>query len=226
MEKWAVIVAGGSGTRMGADMPKQFMLLNNQPVIIHTIKKFSSCHIVLVLPEAQLSYWHQLARPYRSSLSDLKVVVGGDTRTESVMNGLRQVPDGVLVAIHDGVRPLVSTTLIEQSFRQAQEHGSAIAAIDCTDSLRLDLKPIDRQRVMLMQTPQTFRSELIREAYRQLKEKNSAAGTFTDDAMVFEAAGHTPHFIKGERGNIKITLPVDLRIAQALLGDPQSDRAD
>ena len=233
MEKWAVIVAGGSGTRMGGDVPKQFMLLDGKPVLMHTLQKFSGCRIVLVLPAEQIQYWRGLCRAYGCQVEH-QVVAGGDTRTDSVLCGLRHVPDDAVVAIHDGVRPLASCQLIERCFSEAQQYGSAIPAIECTDSIRCDGHAVERSRYTLVQTPQTFLAAKIKEAYdfcmitKQADADNSTTAIsqtqqtpspqpFTDDATVFERAGYHLHFTKGERGNIKITLPVDLKIAEALL---------
>lgn len=223
-ERWAVIVAGGSGLRMGSDTPKQFMLLAGRPVVIHTLEKFADCHIVLVLPELQIPFWKSLWHQYQSTLSveDIQIAVGGATRTESVLNGLHYVPDGVLVAIHDAVRPLVSKHLIEECFISADKTGSGVAAVECTDSLRQKnpdsgtTTAVDRSLYLLMQTPQTFRSEDIKRAYQVVCNRNDSR-LLTDDATVYEATGNALHFLKGERSNIKITLPVDLRVAEALL---------
>ena len=135
--RWALIVAGGSGIRMGSDTPKQFMLLGSKPVLVHTLEKFADCNIILVLPETQIQYWNALKRQYPSVASlEIQTVVGGDTRSESVRNGLSRIPDDALVAIHDGVRPLVSKQLIDRCFASAEKYGSGVAVTECTDSLR------------------------------------------------------------------------------------------
>ena len=217
MEKWAVIVAGGSGTRMGADIPKQFMLLAGRPVLMHTIEKFDGCHIVVVLPAEQIQYWRGLCRAHSFKTAH-QVVAGGESRQESVLCGLRLVPDDTMVAVHDGVRPLVSKRLIDTCFASAEDSGSGIASMECTDSMRCDGKAVDRSRYMLMQTPQTFRTAELKKAYERICRSESLSLTdFTDDASVFEAAGNGLSFVKGERGNIKITLPVDLQIAEAMI---------
>ncbi len=206
---------------MGADMPKQFLEIAGKPILVHTLERFRRYRVVLVLPDSQIPYWKSLWHRYRLDDCEPIVVVGGATRTQSVRNGLSRVPDDCLVAIHDGVRPLVSAQLIEQCYASAEQYGSGIAATDCTDSLRCNGKAVDRSIYRLMQTPQTFRSTELRQAYQQICADNADNGTlpYTDDAMVYEAAGHELHFVRGERTNIKITLPVDLKIAQALLND-------
>ena len=203
--------------RMGSDTPKQFMLLGSKPVIVHTIENFAGYDIVLVLPETQIQYWKALKRQYPSVAAlDIKTVVGGDTRTESVRNGLAHVPDDTIVAIHDGVRPLVSKQLIDRCFASAEQYGSGVAATECTDSLRevdsQQTHAVDRSRYVLMQTPQTFRTNEIKHAYM-----SADASSATDDATIYEAAGYALHLVRGERSNIKITLPVDLKIASAIL---------
>ena len=217
MEKWAVIVAGGSGTRMGADTLKQFMLLAGKPVLMHTLEKFEGCHIIVVLPAEQIQYWRGLCRAHGCKVEH-RTVAGGDSRQESVLCGLRLVPDEAVVAVHDGVRPLASRSLIDRCFAEAEQQGCAIAAVECTDSLRCDGKAVDRSRYLLMQTPQTFRASQLKDAYsRYAADTDMPLSRFTDDASIYEAAGGSLHFVKGERGNIKITLPVDLRIAEALV---------
>ncbi len=215
MNRYAVIVAGGSGTRMGADVPKQFLLLAGRPVLMHTLERFASCECILVLPDSQVSYWRGLCKAHRFTQPHT-IVCGGASRSESVMNGLSRVPDDALVAIHDGVRPLVAQTVIEESFKAAAQYGSAVPVIDCVDSLRKGTKEqneaVNRAEYLLVQTPQTFQAHRIKQAYQQAENAIQ-----TDDATVLEHAGTPIHLIKGNKGNIKITLPVDLKIAEALL---------
>ncbi len=212
---FAIIVAGGSGTRMGADIPKQFLLLAGRPVLMHTLERFAACECILVLPDSQIEYWRGLCKAYRFTQPHT-IVCGGATRSESVMNGLSRVPDDALVAIHDGVRPLVASTVIAESFKVAAEYGSAVPVIDCVDSLRHGTtdknEAVNRAEYLLVQTPQTFQAHLIKQAYQQ-----AANAIQTDDATVLERAGTPIHLIKGNKGNIKITLPIDLKIAEALL---------
>ncbi len=215
MNRYAVIVAGGSGTRMGGDVPKQFLLLAGQPVLMHTLQRFVDCTCILVLPDTQIDYWRGLCKAYHFTQPHT-VVCGGATRSESVMNGLSRVPNDALVAIHDGVRPLVATTVIEQGFKAAEEYGSAIPVIDCVDSLRRGTIQqniaVNRADYMLVQTPQTFKASLIKNAYNSTTDAIQ-----TDDATVLEQTGTPIHLIKGNKSNIKITLPIDLKIAEALL---------
>ncbi len=215
MTRYAVIVAGGSGTRMGADIPKQFLLLAGRPVLMHTLERFAACQCILVLPDSQIVYWRGLCKAYRFTQPHT-IVCGGASRSESVMNGLSHVPDDALVAIHDGVRPLVAPTVIEESFEAAAQYGSAVPVIDCVDSLRHGTKEqnkaVNRAEYLLVQTPQTFQASLIKQAYTSTTDAIQ-----TDDATVLEQMGQTIHLIKGNKGNIKITLPVDLKIAEALL---------
>ncbi len=212
---FALIVAGGSGTRMGVDIPKQFLLLAGRPVLMHTLERFASCECILVLPDSQIEYWRGLCKAYRF-MQPHTVVCGGATRSESVMNGLSRVPDDALVAIHDGVRPLVASTVIAESFKAAAEYGSAVPVIDCVDSLRHGTtdknEAVNRAEYLLVQTPQTFQAHLIKQAYASATDAIQ-----TDDATVLEHAGTPIHLIKGNKGNIKITLPIDLKIAEALL---------
>ncbi len=213
--RYAVIVAGGSGTRMGADVPKQFLLLAGRPVLMHTLERFVSCECILVLPDSQIEYWRGLCKAYHFTQPHA-VVCGGATRSESVMNGLSRVPNDALVAIHDGVRPLVAHTVVEESFKAAAEYGSAVPVIDCVDSLRRGTREqneaVNRAEYLLVQTPQTFQASLIKSAYVSAPDVIQ-----TDDATVLEKAGTPIHLIKGNKGNIKITLPIDLKIAEALL---------
>jgi 2-C-methyl-D-erythritol 4-phosphate cytidylyltransferase len=217
--EYALIVAGGKGTRIKSSMPKQFLELNGTPVLIHTLRAFydysDSISIVLVLPEDDFKTWHTLAAKHHF---DKPVILrkGGDSRFQSVRNGLDQLSGEGLVAIHDGVRPLVSKDIIGASFRLAAVHKNAVAAVRLKDSIRMtdqdNTKAVDRSRFRLIQTPQTFDLQLIKKAY-QMKEDPS----LTDDASVAERAGHTISLFEGSYENIKITTPEDLIIAEALL---------
>jgi 2-C-methyl-D-erythritol 4-phosphate cytidylyltransferase len=220
MKKYAVIVAGGSGSRMLTEEPKQFILVMNKPILMHTISRFhmadKTTRIIVVLPNNQLETWKELCDTYGFSTQH-KVVVGGKTRFDSVANGLREVESGSLVAIHDGVRPLVTIATINVSFETAESKGSAIAAVRLKDSIRKQEGSItvskNRNNYFLIQTPQTFLSSLIKEAYSKANESEN----FTDDASVFEAYGGNVTLIEGNYRNIKITTPEDLVITQALL---------
>jgi 2-C-methyl-D-erythritol 4-phosphate cytidylyltransferase len=219
MKKYALIVAGGSGRRMQTDVPKQFLILGDKPVLYHTILAFyhhsAEVEIIVVLPESQITRWSAICRQYDIRVAH-QVVIGGDTRCESVKNGLRQIKAGGLVAIHDGVRPLVSNKIITTGYQQAQHHGSAITVVPLKDSLReitdSGSRTIDRDSYRLVQTPQTFQVDLIKQAYEQLKSNE-----LTDDASVAERAGAALVLVAGDFSNIKITTPEDLIIAQALL---------
>jgi 2-C-methyl-D-erythritol 4-phosphate cytidylyltransferase len=218
-QKAVIIVAGGSGKRMGGDVPKQFIEVCGKPVLMHTLLRFfdfdARIFIVLVLPFEHIETWNRLCSKHRFMLPH-QVVAGGDERYDSVKNGLQKIDDEWLVAIHDGVRPLVSHEIIGKSFELAAEFGSAIPVIPVKESLREvyegQNKPVDRTNFRLVQTPQTFKSSLIRKAYQ--KPYNPL---FTDDATIFEASGNVVHLFEGTPENIKITTPTDLKIAEGLL---------
>lgn len=219
MKKFAIIVAGGSGSRMGSEIPKQFLELCGKPVLMHTIEVFykydSECEIILVLPQEQLDFWAELCLKY-GFLIPHQTISGGKTRFHSVKNGLSQVTEEGIVFIHDGVRPLVSHLTIEKCDRMAQKNGNAVPVLTVNESLRkLNGKQsasVDRTLYLTVQTPQTFRSEQILDAF-----KTEYDPTFTDDATVAENAGYPVFFVEGNRENIKITNPVDLIIAEAIL---------
>ncbi len=223
MNKYAVIVAGGSGSRMGAAIPKQFLLLKGRAVLWYTLETFLSAYedlqIILVLPVEHTETGLSLARVTRDP-GRIRLVSGGLTRFESVRNGLELVSPDSLVAVHDGVRCLVSARLIQRCFEQAAGLGSAIPVIACRDSVRrvegteaAISSPVDRSALRLVQTPQTFRSEVLLPAFRVPYHPG-----FTDEATVVEASGTAVHLIEGEDNNIKITTPIDLVIAESLLG--------
>jgi 2-C-methyl-D-erythritol 4-phosphate cytidylyltransferase len=218
MNQYALIVAGGSGLRMGTEIPKQFLLLNGEPVLMHTLRKFKTCkHIVLVLPAAQIGYWNELCAKYNFTLPHA-IVQGGNERFYSVLNGLNALPDeDGLVAIHDGVRPCVSIDAINEAFASAEKLGNAIVAVLSKDSLRMvdDGKSVavDRSKYYLIQTPQVFNLSLLKKAYSSAAYQT----IFTDDASVFEHAGHQINLVKGEYTNIKITTPEDLPLAELFL---------
>jgi len=215
----AVIVAGGSGTRMGAAIPKQFLLVNGRPILMHTLEKFQTVsERIVVLPADQLETWKTFASEFNFTLSH-HVVAGGATRYLSVQNGLRQVSrDTEIVAVHDGVRPLVSTALIHRCISDAQRFGSAIPVITVPESVRSrsgeHSNAEDRSRFLLVQTPQCFSAAYIDAAFSGPDDPS-----FTDDATVLEKSGVNVHLTEGERWNIKITFPEDLRVAAALSGE-------
>jgi 2-C-methyl-D-erythritol 4-phosphate cytidylyltransferase len=221
MEKFAVIVAGGKGRRMGTAVPKQFLPLLDHPLLYHTIKAFinayADIHIILVLPEDQLSYAQIVLQSFPERI-DLTIVPGGETRFHSVQNGLKAVGENSVVFVHDGARPLVTAALIERCYDCAVEKGSAIPAIPVAESMRMVEGerniPINRDHLRIIQTPQTFRSEILLPAFAQ-----GYKDAFTDEATVVEAHGTKVYLTEGERGNIKVTTPEDMVIAAALLND-------
>lgn len=220
MKEFALIVAGGKGTRIKSDLPKQFIRLHGKPILLYTLEAFfkysENIKVVLVLPEDDFGIWESI----RTEFNFKKHIIlqrGGETRFQSVRNGLEKMEGDGLVAIHDGVRPLVSSNLIGASYRLAAVHGSAVAAVRLKESIRVTdqdgTKAIDRSQYRLIQTPQTFDLQLIKKAY-QTKEDSS----LTDDASVAERIGHKISLFEGSYQNIKITTPEDLIIAEALLG--------
>jgi 2-C-methyl-D-erythritol 4-phosphate cytidylyltransferase len=220
MKYYALIVAGGSGLRMGADTPKQFLVLDEKPILMHTLEKFAQCkpspEILLVLPESSFETWKSLLVQYTFDVPHL-LVAGGETRIDSVRNGLQMISNKKsLVAIHDGVRPFVTPKIIEESFAVAKQKGSAITCIPLKDSIRLveenGTKALDRQQYRLVQTPQTFATQQILQAYQTPNIQH-----LTDDASVWEASGRQVTLIHGSYENIKITTPEDMKLAQALL---------
>lgn len=219
MKKYCIIVAGGSGRRMKSSLPKQFLLLDGKPLLMHTVERFRSfdvnMEIILVLPEEHISLWESLVNEHLFDVSH-RVVPGGEERFHSVKAGLALVTDDALVAIHDGVRPLVSHDTIWRCFADAEEFGSAVPFVEPADSVRIldgdDSRPLPRREIRLVQTPQVFRSSLIIEAYERGFDPS-----FTDDATVAEAAGTKVHLTHGNRENIKITTPEDLAVAGTLL---------
>jgi len=215
MKKAVVIVAGGSGSRMGSEIPKQFLLLKGKPILVHTIERFYSyCNdiqIVVVLPTGQIERWRQLCNEYNFTISHT-ITQGGDTRYQSVKNGLALVADDTIVGIHDGVRPLVSTAVIQRCYAEAERGKAVIPAIAAIDSLRMvtanGSMAIDRSAIRLVQTPQVFLKSMIADAYNQ-----PYSPLFTDDASVVEACGQPITLVDGNVENIKITNPIDLTIA-------------
>jgi 2-C-methyl-D-erythritol 4-phosphate cytidylyltransferase len=218
-KKVAVIVAGGVGVRMQADKPKQFLSLEGQSILERTIqtflKSYEDLQLVLVLPADHL----EEGRTMTQSLNEegrIRYVVGGETRFQSVQNGLRTIQDTSIVFVHDAVRCLLSMDLIHRCHDQALQLGSAVPAIEATDSIRVvenELnRAIPRSQVRLIQTPQTFRSDILLPAY-----ETSYQTSFTDEASVVEAAGGEVHLINGEMQNIKITSPLDLLVAAEYL---------
>ncbi len=215
----AIIVAGGKGERMNADIPKQFLELKGKPILMHTLEVFQRfdmrMQLILVLPETQIKFWQQLCRDHSFALNHV-VVEGGKTRFHSVKNGLAAVQLPALVAVHDGVRPLVSNETIERCFVEAEKNEAAIPVVDMIESVR-QITPqgslsVDRTAYKLVQTPQIFDGELLLNAYQQ-----EFSTFFTDDASVVEAFGHKVELVEGNRENIKITTEMDLKLAEAIM---------
>jgi 2-C-methyl-D-erythritol 4-phosphate cytidylyltransferase len=219
MKKYAVIVAGGSGTRMGGHLPKQFMLLKDKPVLYYTLKAFIDAYadlqIILVLPVDYTDMGQEIIDAFFDK-DRIRITAGGDTRFQSVKNGLALVEHESIIFVHDGVRCLVSADIIHRCYEGAVETGSAIPVIPSKDSVRLVNEEgndaIDRNKVMLVQTPQTFHSKILLPAF-QIDYKDK----FTDEATVTEAYGIKVSLVEGDENNIKITRPVDLVIAESLL---------
>lgn len=219
MEKYVIIVAGGSGTRMKSDVPKQFMLLAGKPVLVHTITRFKEAipeiKVVLVLPEKLNAEWNSICKKYQLNVSQ-QIVDGGETRFHSVKNGLAVVPEGCVVGVHDAARPLVSVRTIRAAFEAAEKNGNASPAVPLTESIRMvnetGNKAVDRKSINSIQTPQCFHSSLLKKAFLQ-----NYSELFTDDASVLEAMGEKINLIEGNPENIKITGPQDMLIAEALL---------
>jgi 2-C-methyl-D-erythritol 4-phosphate cytidylyltransferase len=219
MKKYAVIVAAGSGTRMGASVPKQFLLIHGKPVLYYSLKAFldsySDLQVILVLHPDFLDHGQEIVDAYFDK-SRITIVAGGDTRFQSVKNGLVNLGGESIIFVHDGVRCLVSVDLIRRCYEKALTDGTAIPAIPSKDSIRLLTEEgpavYDRNKVMLIQTPQTFHSKILIPAY-QIDYKDK----FTDEATVAEAYGIKVSLVEGDENNIKITRPVDLIIAQSVL---------
>lgn len=223
MKKYLIVVAGGKGTRMGGEMPKQFQLLGDKPVIMQTLERLHAMdpgiQLILVLPAEHFELWKELCKQHSFAVP-LLLAQGGTTRFHSVQNGLAQVDDidEALVGVHDGVRPFVSPRVLADCFREAWINGAAIPMLDVQDSLRhivggngvTEVVPRDRYR--LVQTPQVFKLSLLRRAYEQ-----RFIESFTDDASVVEALGEHVAGVEGNRENIKLTTPFDLMIAKTLM---------
>lgn len=213
-----IIVAGGKGLRMGSDLPKQFIPIGGKPVLMHTIEAFynfdQDINIILVLPLSHQNYWQELCKKYNFKINHT-IANGGETRFHSVKNGLSIVKEGI-VGIQDGVRPFASKEMIQRCFDATEKYQAVIPVIDSTDSLREMVddeksKIVDRSKIRLVQTPQVFHFETLKEAYQtDFKE------TFTDDASVVESMGIGIHLVKGEVTNIKITTPLDLKIGEVI----------
>lgn len=223
MERFAILVAGGQGLRMGGDVPKQFLPLGGRPVLMHTIDRFREAfpdmHIIVVLPQGQHDYWHDLCRRHHLEGGFL-TAPGGDTRFHSVLNGLNAIPADVsegLVGVHDGVRPFVSRDTLRRCYEEAARSGTAVPVVPVVETLRHvspdgESMTVPRSDYRLVQTPQVFSLALLRRAYRQ-----PYAPQFTDDASVVEALGERITLVEGNRENIKLTTPADLLLAKGIM---------
>lgn len=220
--KHVIIVAGGKGVRMGNSIPKQFMLLANKPILMHTIERFYSfdnnIDIIVVLPKEQQQYWKHLCKEHNFNIEH-RIVDGGQTRFHSSQNAIKSIEadDNDVVAIHDGVRPLVSINTIKKCFDEAQQKKAVIPVTNVIETLRYinsngEDKTVDRSKYKLVQTPQVFELGLLKRAYNE-----PFSETFTDDASVVENIGTRVFCVEGNRENIKLTTPFDLLVANAIV---------
>ena len=222
MRTIAIIVAGGSGTRFGAELPKQFLELGGKPVLMRTISAFGGgfSDVIVTLPEGQMALWRELCERYGFAMPH-RVVAGGETRWHSVKNALDSIgdiSDVDIIAVHDGVRPLVTAEVISRTVEAARRDGAAIPVVMLNDSVRQVEKgashALDRSTLRAVQTPQVFDARVLMAAYGQPFES-----TFTDDASVVECAGHSVTLVEGDPQNLKITRPMDLALAEYLLNN-------
>jgi len=226
VKKIAIIVAGGTGHRMNSTIPKQFLLLQGKPILFHTLNQFkkanSSIILYVVLPKNQMDFWAKLCTefPEINATTPHILVDGGETRFHSSQNGLAAITEteDCLIAIHDGVRPLIKPELISSAFEYAELHGNAILSVPTKDSIRkwdADLKQyisVKRDEIKIIQTPQIFKLTSLRNAFKQ-----TFSTVFTDDASVVESMGETIHLVDGDYTNLKITTPEDLNLAESLM---------
>ena len=234
MRDYVIIVAGGQGLRMGGDIPKQFLPIGGRPVLMRTMERFAEysedLQIILVLPQSQWEYWRELCQKYNFPFPSASkaspsggglegasylLASGGSTRFHSVQNGLAQIPDDAegVVGVHDGVRPFVSVEVIARCYEAARTEKAVVPVVPVVESLRhISKGAVVRNDYRLVQTPQVFDIQLLKRAYRQ-----SFNESFTDDASVVESLGHSITMVEGNRENIKITTPFDLRIAETLV---------
>jgi 2-C-methyl-D-erythritol 4-phosphate cytidylyltransferase len=218
LKKYAIIVAGGKGVRMGTSVPKQFLLLSGKPILMHALDAFykadSETALILVLPESQQDYWKGLCTKFDFDLS-YQIANGGETRFDSVKNGLALTGEKGLVAVHDGVRPFINSVLIDRCYQTAEKYGVAVPVTELTESIRrLDGETsfsVRRETFRSVQTPQTFRIELLKKSYNLPYSER-----FTDDASVVEAAGYKVELVEGLAENIKITTTLDLLLAEQM----------
>ncbi len=220
VKRYVIIVAGGTGVRMGSDIPKQFIELNGKPILMRTIDVFDDLinrpEIIVVLPESQLNQWKELCQKHNYTVNH-SLTVGGKERFFSVQNGLNLIDnENSVVAVHDGVRPLINPSVIEDCFETAENLGNAIPVIQPVESIRLieqdSSVSYPRSKVLLVQTPQVFKTSMLKKAYRQSYNPN-----FTDDASVVEAMGQQVFTVNGNVENIKITTQLDIVLANAII---------
>jgi 2-C-methyl-D-erythritol 4-phosphate cytidylyltransferase len=218
MNKVAIIVAGGIGSRMAADLPKQFLPIANEPLLFHTLRKFENLvdHLILVMHPEWISYWNDLIAKHSFNVNHT-IVAGGQTRAQSVLNGLEHVKSDCLVAIHDAARPTVTKELIDSTFKNAEKHGACIPIIDIKDSIREisedgNSKAVNRSKFKSVQTPQTFQSSILKAAF-----ENKDYEKYTDDASLVEANGTRIFLIEGEEKNIKVTTASDLILVASFI---------
>ena len=219
MKKSVIIVAGGKGLRMGSELPKQFLPIGGKPVLMHTLEVFrrydAALHIILVLPKGQQDFWRQLCKEHGFAVEHT-IADGGETRFHSVKNGLALVQAPGLVGVHDGVRPFVSVDVISRCYDLAEERKAVVPVVDVVETLRhltdKGIETVSRNDYKLVQTPQVFDANLLKQAYAQ-----EFTPFFTDDASVVEAMGVPVFLAEGNRENIKITTPFDLKVGSALL---------
>jgi 2-C-methyl-D-erythritol 4-phosphate cytidylyltransferase len=219
LEKWMIIVAGGKGKRMQAETPKQFLNIAGRPILMHTLKNISDysadIKIIVALPDPFIDFWNSLCKRHNFSIPH-QISPGGETRFQSVKNSLNWISSGSLAAVHDGVRPLVSHSTLNNVFKKAEESGNAIPVVKINESIRKFLGngsiPVNRTEYRIIQTPQCFYSDLLMRAYQQEYHES-----FTDDATVVEALGEKINLVDGNFENIKITRPGDLKFAEALI---------
>lgn len=222
MKKYVIVVAGGKGLRMGGEIPKQFIPVKGKPVLMRTLETFYACdpniELIVVLPVEQCSYWEHLCAEYGFTLSH-RIAAGGETRFHSVKNGLALVEEDGVVGVHDGVRPFVSAEVIADCYAQAATLQAVVPVTDVVETVRHLLpeggsETVSRNDYKLVQTPQVFTVELLKRAYAQ-----DYKPFFTDDASVVEALGQPVHLVSGNRENIKLTTPFDLKVAESLIDD-------
>ncbi len=219
LTEYAIIVAAGSGSRFKGSVPKQFLLLNNKPVLFYSINAFKNysknVDIIIVLPKNYIEYWQEFCSKY-NSLKELTITEGGRNRFESVKKGLHFIKQESVIAVHDGVRPLINHKLIKRCYDAAKKHGSGIPVITPTDSLRKlkenNSEMVNRSDYKLIQTPQCFLSDIIIPAYKQPYNKK-----FTDDSAVIQQNGHDIKLVEGDPNNIKITTQMDMEIARVII---------